>query len=355
MVLLERALVLGAVLVLSLGDELQSRHFPGAQSTKENAPLDRRILSALERVVEALGSRPEMMYVDAASGLRFADDRLQAVLDLAESSRMDSASRLSSASSSVSMEEIERVRTRASELAALCSKKVFETTDLPILSRGVLRQGIWKGAPVPADVEPVDNASGSAPHHRIAETISDVCITQLFSSDLCRDLNSTCWEVMTGGQQTSYGLTHQVLFLWIALKLNCTDMLKNFSKLYDQPPADQNLVSKCSKVANEAQSKAQEGFSRSEKDLFLEQVTVCGFIDRSVFKDTPLMNEVLSWQRDDGCFPTWRQRRRRRVKREERVDSDGCSMHTSSVGAAALATFLEIIARAEMSGKPLLT
>ncbi|KAK8760625.1 hypothetical protein V5799_028106, partial [Amblyomma americanum] len=68
----ERALVLGAVLVGSLGDEPVRRQLFDAQSAEEAAPLDRRILSALERAVEALGSRYEMMYVDAASGLRFA-------------------------------------------------------------------------------------------------------------------------------------------------------------------------------------------------------------------------------------------------------------------------------------------
>ncbi|KAH6939497.1 hypothetical protein HPB50_018582 [Hyalomma asiaticum] len=148
------------ILGLLLGHEQYRVYAAEARCHKDAAPLDLRILEALEKLVDALGSRLPVMYVDAASGLYFAG-----------------------------------------------------------VSQGVLQHNFWTDPPLPAGVEPAENASGSAPHHDVNALTSDACITQVFSSSLCRDVNTTCWETMTGGRHNGYGLTHQVLFLTIALKV----------------------------------------------------------------------------------------------------------------------------------------
>ncbi|KAL1422400.1 hypothetical protein MTO96_022270 [Rhipicephalus appendiculatus] len=257
-----------------------------------------------------------MTYADSASGLYFAADRLQNVLNMINTS----------------------------------------TGNDSLVSRGVLQHNFWTDPPIPTGVEPVENASGRAPHHNFSEEMSDSCMTQLFSSASCRGVNSTCWETMTGGKHSGYNLTHQVLFLTIAFKMNCTAVMERFSDFYGQPPAAQNLASKCARVAREAQAVAESDFPARKRDLFLEQVTVCGFLDGDVFKNTSFMEAALSWQREDGCFESWRHRKhrkhRRRAKREERVDDDGCSMHMTSMGAAALATWLGTLVRGELQGQP---
>ncbi|KAL3201185.1 hypothetical protein MRX96_043045 [Rhipicephalus microplus] len=323
--------------------------------------LDQRILQSLDGLVEALGSRLHLTYVDSATGLLFTTDRLQNVLNMVNAGAgNDSLSTLGQLPTSfnVTVSEIETLQRKTIRLGDTAIERVLHTTNIPILSRGVLRRNLWTDPPISAGVEPAENTSGVTSHHNLNENTSDACMTQLFTRGSCRGVNSTCWETMTGGNHSGYSLTHQVLFLTIAFKINCTAVMERFSEMYKQPPAAQNLASKCAAVAKEAQSVAESGFSARKRDLFLEQVTVCGFLDRDVFKNTSFIEAALSWQRDDGCLESWRHRKhrkhRRRVKREERVDDDGCSMHMTSVGAAALATWLGTLVRSELQGQRLL-
>ncbi|XP_065294636.1 UPF0764 protein C16orf89 homolog isoform X1 [Dermacentor albipictus] len=358
-----KLLALGTTVLLLLGNEQHFRHHAvEARSAEDTLPLDMRILVALEGLVDALGSRLQMTYVDAACGLFFAGDRLQTILNMIQPRAENESSGASGqlpASFNVSVEEIKSVQRKARQLGDAALELVLETTDLPILSRGILRHNFWTDTPIPAGVEPAENASGTAPYRAITEVASDTCITQLFSSAQCRDVTSTCWETMTGGRHSGYGLTHQVLFFSIAFKMNCTSVMEEFSELYGQPPPARNLASKCAQVADEAQLVAEIGFPERKRDLFLEQVAVCGFLDRDVFKSTSFIEAALSWQREDGCFATWQhkssRKHRRRVKREERIDGGGCSMHMTSVGAAALATWLGTLARVELQGQRLLS
>ncbi|XP_037510508.1 UPF0764 protein C16orf89 homolog [Rhipicephalus sanguineus] len=348
------------IVALLLEHEQCCCHVVEAERGRDVVPLDLRILRALEGLVDALGSRLHMTYVDAASGLYFASDRLQNVLNMVNTGTGNDSLGTSGqlpASFHVSVEEIRALQRKTTQFGNTAVEQVLQTTNVPILSRGVLRHNFWTDPPIPAGVEPVENASGSAPHRSVTESTSDACMTQLFSGARCRDVNSTCWETMTGGKHRGYNLAHQVLFLTIAFKMNCTAVMERFSELYGQPPAARNLASKCAQVAKEAQSVAEGGFPDRKRDLFLEQVTVCGFLDRGVFKNTSFMEAALSWQRNDGCFESWMHRKhrkhRRRVKREERVDDDGCSMHMTSVGAAALATWLGTLVRDELQGRRL--
>lgn len=331
---------------------------------EELVPLDWQILSALEATVDALGSRMHMMYVDGAVGLRFADDRLQTFLDLlapSEAYTGDGVLKPLPESFKIRLHDVKVLQMKAEELADKAAEDVLKTTNLEMLSRGVLQNDFWRYAPIGRDAQPSDNASGSASQYQIFEATSDRCITQLFSRTGCRALDSTCWETMTGGRHHGYALTHQILFLTIALKLNCTDVTEAYGQHYGQPLADSILASKCDQVAGEAQTLADEGFSYYQRDLFLEQVTVCGFTDHDVFRNTAFMKAALSWQRDDGCYglPTRtevpQRHHRRRAKREEKTDVDGCSMHTTAVAAGALSTYLGILLRAELAGVQLLT
>lgn len=356
-----KPIALVITLLLFLGNEQYCRHAVEARDADHTDPLEVRILQALEELVNALGYRLRMTYVDAAAGFFFVGDRLQTILNMiqprAENESLGASGQFP-ASFSVSVEEIKSLQRRARQFGDAAIELVLETTDLPILSRGILKHNFWTDTPIQAGVEPAENASGTAPYHEITEGASDECITQIFTSAHCRDVSRTCWETMTGGQHSGYRLTHQVLFLTIAFKMNCTGVMEEFSELYGQPSAARNLVSKCAQVADEAQSLAERGFPKHKRDLFFEQVTVCDFLDRDVFKNTSVMEAALSWQRSDGCFETWRHRRyrihRRRVKREERVDDDGCSLHMTSVGAGALATWLGTLARAELQRQRLL-
>lgn len=116
---------------------------------------------------------------------------------------------------------------------------------------------------------------------------------------------------------------------------------------HGQPRADWNLASKCARVADDAQLIMDENFPLSLRDLFMEQVAVCGFMDLSVFKNPSAIEDVLSWQRDDGCYVIENKPAAsslpQRVTREERKGKNQCSLHMTSVAAGALATYLQIL------------
>ncbi|XP_037563190.1 UPF0764 protein C16orf89 homolog isoform X2 [Dermacentor silvarum] len=152
---------------------------------------------------------------------------------------------------------------------------------------------------------------------------------------------------MTGGHQHGYALTHQAIFLTVGIRLNCTAKLNDLARRHGQPPADWNLASKCERVADNAQLIVDENFPLRLRDLFMEQVAVCGFMDLPVFRDPSAMEDVLSWQRDDGCYVIENEPAAsslpQRIRREERKGKDQCSLHMTSVAAGALATYLQIL------------
>ncbi|KAH6939084.1 hypothetical protein HPB50_015726 [Hyalomma asiaticum] len=241
----------------------------------------------------------DAVYLDAALGLRVADDRLQNLIDRASDGR--SATYKPIDSLNVTIGDIRAVQHKTSTLADLATVRLVgqrEANKSQTLARGLLSKGLWKDPPIAAgafrartsDDEPVLAAPD------VIERVSDECIQQLFAGHNCGQLNDT--------------LGH------------------------GQPPPDWNLASKCVRVADNAQLIVDENFPLPLRDLFMEQVAVCGFMDLPVFKNPSAMKDVLSWQRDDGCFVIEKETSARTlpqpVKREERKGKSKHGVNGSS-------------------------
>ncbi|XP_077512464.1 UPF0764 protein C16orf89 homolog isoform X1 [Amblyomma americanum] len=344
-----------AVLVTALLS--QSCMAASVSSLPEIRPLGARILSALEGAVDALATNMDSIYLDAALGLRVADDRLQELISQASDNDDTGAYRLSSGLGAT-VGDLRVLQQKTELLADTATRHVLGTKQgcaHETLAHGLLRKGLWKYAAAGDRRMPVDEEPElTAPD--LVERASDDCIQQLFSAGHCADLNNTCWVAMTGGRQHGYALTHQAIFLTIGIRLNCTAKLNSLAVLHAQPPVGRNLASKCAQVADDAQLILDENFPLRLRDLFMEQGVVCGFMDLPVFKDASAMEAVLSWQRDDGCYVAEHDEpatnsNPKKVKREERKGKDGCSLHMTSVAAGALATYLHILYRAQHGPK----
>ncbi|XP_050045245.1 UPF0764 protein C16orf89 homolog [Dermacentor andersoni] len=340
-----------AVLVAALFTRSFCVLAPREPSSAEQRSLDWRVLSALDGAVDALAANMDAVYMDAALGLRVADDRLQKLIDQASDSENNIISKPTKRAS-VTIEDIRAVQQKTSTLADIAAARVVGRQEASVsqtLARGLLRKGLWKDPPIAADTFRArtsdDDAELAAPD--VIEGVSDGCLQQLFAGRNCCQLNDSCWVAMTGGRQHGYALTHQAIFLTVGIRLNCTAKLNGLATRHGQPPADWNLASKCARVADNAQLIVDENFPLRLRDLFMEQVAVCGFMDLPVFRDRSAMEDVLSWQRDDGCYVVENEPAvgslPQRIKREERKGKDQCSLHMTSVAAGALATYLQIL------------
>ncbi|KAL1422399.1 hypothetical protein MTO96_022269 [Rhipicephalus appendiculatus] len=308
----------------------------------------------------------DAVYLDAALGLRVADDRLRKLIDQAMSDSGSTTSR-TTVRLNVTIEDIRAVQHKTSALVDIATMRVLGQQEAGVsqtLARGLLSKGLWKDPPISADAFRArisdDEPELAAPD--VIEGVSDGCLQQLFTGHKCSQLNDSCWVAMTGGRQRGYALTHQVIFLTVGIWLNCTAKLNSLAMEHGQPPADWNLASKCARVADNAQLIVDENFPLSLRDLVhgtsvlkplkptllpLRSVAVCGFMNLPVFKNPSAIEDVLSWQRDDGCYVIENQPAEStlppRVRREERKGKNECSLHMTSVAAGALATYLQIL------------
>ncbi|XP_040064943.1 UPF0764 protein C16orf89 homolog isoform X2 [Ixodes scapularis] len=308
----------------------------GPPGSLGNPTREMQLLSAMEKVLDALGSRIDEMYTDSAFGLRFADDQLHVLLEHLEAGGPPTPP--------VALDAIRAVQVKAHRYARAAA--VVVDTSSSTLAAGILREGLWRAVnPGPPGAEAPSPANGTLDSQGLNESVSDRCLGQLFSGEGCRDVSGPCWRTMTGGGQRGYGLTHQVLFVTIGMALNCSVKMESLAGQFRQPGPRILLESLCRRVVQEAETVAEAGFPARLRDLFLEQVAVCGSLGYPGFDRDSWIGNALSWQRSDGCF-TFRPAAHKttassRNKREARTTRDGCDLHMTSVGAGALAVFLK--------------
>jgi hypothetical protein len=92
-------------------------------------------------------------------------------------------------------------------------------------------------------------------------------------------------------------LTHQVVFVNIALHRNCHAVLSTRE-------GEELLDRLCTKTYAEAEFLAAKGFPPRFHDLFAEQVMLCGLVGFQNFARTDWLREIMSWQKQGtvGCY-----------------------------------------------------
>ncbi|XP_035195218.1 UPF0764 protein C16orf89 homolog isoform X2 [Oxyura jamaicensis] len=181
------------------------------------------------------------------------------------------------------------------------------------------------------------------------EKTSDTCYTYLLGTwkengKSCV-VTSTCRDIMTQLGCSGYSLSHQLFYFMFADTKGCSDDLFLRTQYY------KNIF--CASMMKINLQIESNGFESSSRDLFLENIMLCGMSGFSDFYKRRWLEKILTWQKPkEGCFGepskdfeysagTEDQKKLlRRVKRREKMFTDGCSSHYTAVAVGALGGFL---------------
>ncbi|XP_027279707.1 UPF0764 protein C16orf89 homolog [Cricetulus griseus] len=302
------------------------------------------ILTALEKATLFLEDRLPTINLDGVVGFQVLEEQLKGVQGKWASDPL-----------------LQPLSFRAGQLAnalsALLRKSIFylKQSDPTYLRefQPSIQPGFWKlphawtrtnASLVYPWLEPLDSFS---------EESSDACLVQLLgtgtdSSQPCR-LSNFCRNLMTKAGCSGYSLSHQLLyFLWARMQ-GCTQGLFHQSQHY--------MDVFCANMMELNRRAEAMGYTYPTQDLFMENIMFCGMAGFSDFYKLRWLEAILSWQKPlVGCFgkpdakgelpesPPHQQGILRRVRRREKLFTDGCSCHNTATAVAALGGFLYILA-----------
>lgn len=200
------------------------------------------------------------------------------------------------------------------------------------------------------------------------EKFSDDCIREFYGAGgqpRC-SISSGCWNTLVRSEgRKDYFLTHQVFYLLSGINANCLYNLTVMARSQSSSPeanVDDHPLRRlfdrfCGRVLVAASEQEAEGFPAINRDLFMEQIGLCGLAGyTSEFGQARWRGPVLSWQRANGCYGAFPnepiasenfnpkrygnyRRRRRRKRSEALMAGDGCLSHRTSVALDALVAF----------------
>ncbi|EPY77163.1 hypothetical protein CB1_001303003 [Camelus ferus] len=171
------------------------------------------------------------------------------------------------------------------------------------------------------------------PQDSFSEESSDLCLVQLLGtradgSQPCR-LSDFCRTLMTRPGCSGYCLSHQLLFFLVARMRGCTKGLFRQSQRY------MNLF--CANMMDLNRRAETIGYAYQTRDLFMENIMLCGIGGFSDFYKLRWLEAILSWQKlQEGCFGR----------------PDGCSSHNTAMAVAALGGFLYVLALYVLAESP---
>ncbi|XP_052615317.1 UPF0764 protein C16orf89 homolog [Peromyscus californicus insignis] len=328
------------LLLLALPPQSSSLPWPDtAQGTMAGL-----ILTALEKATLFLEGRLPLINLDGAVGFQVLEVQLRGVQGKWASDPLLQPLSL-------------RAGQLANTLSVLLQKSIFylKQSDPTYLRefQPSIQPGFWKlphawtrtnASLVYPQLEPLDSFS---------EESSDACLVQLLGtgtdrSQPCR-LSSFCRTLMTKAGCSGYSLSHQLLFFLWARMQGCTEGLFRQSQHY------MNVF--CANMMELNRRAEAIRYAYPTQDLFMENIMFCGMAGFSDFYKLRWLEAILSWQKPQlGCFgkpdakgelpegTPHRQGVLRRVRRRERLFTDGCSCHNTATAVAALGGFLYILA-----------
>uniref|UniRef100_A0A452IRC4 Uncharacterized protein n=1 Tax=Gopherus agassizii TaxID=38772 RepID=A0A452IRC4_9SAUR len=181
------------------------------------------------------------------------------------------------------------------------------------------------------------------------EEMSDKCFTYLLGT--WKDngkpcvVTKACRNIMTKFGCSGYPLSHQLFYFMFAAMKGCSDHLFLMTQYY------KNIF--CASMMKINLVIESIGFTFSSRDLFMENIMLCGMSGFSDFYKPSWLENILTWQKpEEGCFgkpsenseqPSRvkdQEQLLRRVKRREKVFADGCSSHNTAVAVGVLGGFL---------------
>ncbi|KAE9542805.1 hypothetical protein AGLY_002716 [Aphis glycines] len=152
--------------------------------------------------------------------------------------------------------------------------------------------------------------------------ISDKCISQVIFS--C-NVTYECFQLEFQNHFFRYALTHQVLYIHLLKKMNCKNMK------YPNNVLKEIIHHKCTTVFEEAQNIAKDfEISDRYKDLFIEQIAVCGVQNMVDFFRPEWFSIIVSSIVRNDCI-------------EYKNNKLSCDSHLTGVSLAALGVYWKFL------------
>ncbi|XP_054445200.1 UPF0764 protein C16orf89 homolog [Pteronotus mesoamericanus] len=333
------------LLLLLAPPPLWSSSLPPLDTPEGKATIAGLILSALERATTYLKKRLPEINLDGVVGFRVLEEQLNGIQEeWAQDPQLQPHSL--------------RMGKLAQKLAPLLHRSIFylKLSDPQYLRefQPTIQPGFWKlphvwthtnASMVYPTLEPQD----------FSEEQSDLCLAQLLGTSTDSNqpcgLSEFCRTLMTKPGCSGYYLSHQLLFFLLARMKGCT------SGLFRQSQHYMNLF--CTNMMDLNQRAEAIGYAYPTRDVFMENIMLCGIGGFSDFYKLRWLEAILSWQKPrEGCFGRpdaedeelskviqHQEHYLRRVKRREKQFSDGCSSHNTAMAVAALGGFLYALAQ----------
>ncbi|KAF8770069.1 UPF0764 protein C16orf89 like protein [Argiope bruennichi] len=296
-----------------------------------------KALNALDRGLSFMEERIEDINLDAVLGIRLVEEQLTAFQEFEPREMNKIGGRL--------VELRDKARTIANEAAQLVRKNDPDYSSSIGRVMDPSKRLLWQSS------RPTDRSLIQAPVpcalSAFNETDSDHCLQQILGkgSELPCQMSERCLETMSSPRQQGYILTHQVLY-WQMLQMH--DCVRDVS--------DALKVSLCSNVLRDAEKIADARFPRTHRDLFMEQIGLCGMWGFRDFYRTTWFDTILSWQQPSGCYndrAKWyciddlKPDVPERMKRREKILKGGCLSHKTAVALLAITASIRFEAEKE--------
>ncbi|KAL4239489.1 hypothetical protein ACF0H5_000304 [Mactra antiquata] len=328
------------------------------QNIKEAKHLLGLTLNSLKSSLEFLNKEYNHVNLDAIIGTRLVDGTLKVLLyhirqDL-ESWSLDEST----------IKHIQDLQMLAETLSDKAIPYVQQSDPMYYSRLGtLLAKDFWTLDFASKDFYSEDFLSAWLPQpgEAMHEQDSDNCITELLGTGAntrakCQ-ISFECWQKMTEKGYSGYSLTHQTFYLMIAYQMGCHEEMNKHRTLLGQPPPADLVKAYCASTFLEAEEIYKNKFPELRRDLFMEQAALCGAMGYRWFFSPDWLLEIISWQdQSSGCYKgetitesevkmreTMEQHSTSRVKREEKVLTDGCLSHKTTVAASALSMYVRYI------------
>ncbi|XP_069760983.1 UPF0764 protein C16orf89 homolog [Narcine bancroftii] len=293
----------------------------GLSFTSATEPQINAITSQLEKAVSFLENNYDQVNMDGVAGFAMLKDLLEDTLKRWSLSGPEAESQYA---------RTEDLFRRMSSAVKSASKEVqFQEPIYFDAFEQVLEDHFWTFRPVwtQTDMKLV------YPKRRVREcfheNISDMCLSQLLGT--WKDhrvpcLNTlVCRKLMSREICQNYSLSHQLLYYIIAEMKNCKNIIGSVDpKSRSGVSLQQRKKVYCTNMMHRNLEIEEEGFPIYLRDLFLENILLCGMIGYSDFYKARWLKAILPWQHSSGCY--------------ERHGN--CSSHMTSIAAGALGSYL---------------
>ncbi|GAA47983.1 UPF0764 protein C16orf89 homolog [Clonorchis sinensis] len=308
------------------------------------------VLEAINRALVYLQSVTDIINLDGVLGIRFVQTRIEAYL-------VRYATQIPSQMIDIlnSIHELAcQVGDAGASTVAMKTPHYYEVAGFMMkpstLKKYFLRRPLKTSEPWAYDPN-LDNWR---------EEDCDICMNQIGGGDSqsrCT-LSEMCWKNATTTQMSGYSLAHQVLYLLIGINNNCGSLMDaHIARLDSQITVNGMLERLCGRIAKEIKYIESMNYPSALRDLFMEQVGICGYAGFLSVCQPNYLQQILSWQATNGCFHKFNEEviapenfdpnryGHYRRKRSEQILSPGpeaCLSHRTSVALFALSSFMTL-------------